>query len=141
MAKAKITLAALYELLRSQVVHLETHTEQFIGFKRILKAHDAKFSRIEELQSTMALRLINMEAKIDQHSVVLNSLRERTEALYGAVDHMRGGFDRLEQEYAMILAALRRLEQRFDRLEAERISERLAALEARLSAVESTRSS
>jgi polyhydroxyalkanoate synthesis regulator phasin len=39
----------------------------------------------------------------------------------------------------MITEALRRLEQRFDRLEADRLKERIAALEVRVQALETAR--
>ena len=109
MAKARITLTTLYEILQS-------HTTQL---------------------NVIATRLISVEQKQDEHALILRSLQERTEALSGLVDKLQVSFERLDQEYTMITAALRRLEQRFDRLEAERLSERITALENRMSVLES----
>jgi hypothetical protein len=44
------------------------------------------------------------------------------------------------RKYVMITAALRRLETRFDHLEADRLRERITALELRVSALESPES-
>src|SRR5690349_6078111 len=101
MAKAKVTLNTLYEILQS-------HTAQL---------------------NVITTRLVSVEQKQDEHTLILRSLQERTEALSGLVDKLQLSFERLYQEYAMITAALRRLEQRFDRLEAERLNERITALE------------
>jgi hypothetical protein len=45
--------------------------------------------------------------------------------------------ERLEQEYTMITAALKRLELRFDNLEAALLVQRIEALEKRVTALES----
>jgi hypothetical protein len=45
--------------------------------------------------------------------------------------------ERLEQEYTMITAGLKRLETRFDDLEAARLRQRIEALEKRVTALES----
>ena len=49
---------------------------------------------------------------LDEHSAILNPLRERVELLYGAVDKFEVRSSRFEHEYAMISPALRRLEER-----------------------------
>lgn len=123
MPKTTITLTTLYEVLQS----LNGKFENL----------NAKFETFETVQGGMAVRLISVEQKLEEHSLILRSLQERTEALSGLVDKLQVNFERLDQEYTMITAALRRLEQRFDRLEAERLSERIAALEARMSVLES----
>jgi polyhydroxyalkanoate synthesis regulator phasin len=60
----------------------------------------------------------------------------RLESLHGLVEELERRTGRIEQEYVMITEALRRLEQRFDRIEADRLKERITSLEARVQALE-----
>ena len=60
----------------------------------------------------------------------------RAHSLHGLVEELERRTGRIEQEYIMITEALRRLEGRFDKLEADRLRERIASLEARVQALE-----
>ena len=126
MAKPKITLRTIYDIL-------QTHTQRFDSM-------DQRFDSMEYLQRTMASRLISIESKLDEHSAILSPLRERVESLHGLAEKLVVRVDHFEQEYTMITAALRRLETNFDQLEAARLRERISSLEARVSALESVRS-
>ena len=83
-------------------------------------------------------RLIRLESQLDEHSAILVPLRDRVELMYGFVDKLEVRTGRLEQELTMITAALRRLEECYDRLEADQLRDRLATLETRVSALESS---
>jgi TolA-binding protein len=102
----------------------------------ILKDHTAQFDRMESVQNSMALRLISVETTVAEHSAILRTLQIRMEVLHGLVEELERRTGRIEQEYVMITEALRRLEQRFDRIEADRLKERITALEARVQALE-----
>jgi chromosome segregation ATPase len=84
------------------------------------------------------VRLISVERKLDEHTVILASLRIRVESLHGLVEKLEVRTGRVEQEYIMITSGLRRLEDRFDALEAARLAERIRALESRVAALESS---
>jgi polyhydroxyalkanoate synthesis regulator phasin len=84
----------------------------------------------------MALRLIDVEVTVKENNSMLRSMRLRLDSLHGLVEELERRSGRIEQEYVMITEALRRLEERFDRIEAERLRERIAALEARVQALE-----
>ena len=67
---------------------------------------------------------------------MLQTMQLRLDSLHGLAEKLERRTGRIEQEYVMITEALRRLEQRFDRIEANRLQERIAALEARVRALE-----
>jgi chromosome segregation ATPase len=102
----------------------------------ILKDHTARFDRMESVQNSMALRLISVETTVAEHGAILRTLQIRMEVLHGLVEELERRTGRIEQEYVMITEALRRLDQRFDRIEADRLKERITALEARIQALE-----
>ena len=80
MPKTPITLTTLYEILQSLTT---------------------KFESFDSVQGAMAIRLISVEEKLEEHSVILRSLQERTEALSGLVDKLQVSFERLDQESAL----------------------------------------
>jgi TolA-binding protein len=91
---------------------------------------------MNSVQNTMALRLISVETTVKEHSSMLQTMQLRLDSLHGLAEKLERRTGRIEQEYVMITEALRRLEQRFDRFEADRLKERIAALEARVQALE-----
>jgi len=97
---------------------------------------EAKFDRFESVQNAMALRLISVETTVKENSVTLQTMQLRLDSLHGLAEKLERRTGRIEQEYVMITEALRRLEQRFDRIEANRLQERIASLEARVQALE-----
>jgi chromosome segregation ATPase len=161
MSKPEITLETLYDILQihserfdqidkrfDQVDHrFEEVDKRFDGMDKRFEEvdrrfgeHDRRFDSADSLQSTIVSRLLSIESRLDEHSAILNPLRERIESLHGLTEKLLGRVDGLDQEYGMITAALRRLETRFDQLEADRIRERISALESRVSALESPKS-
>ena len=151
MSKEKITLASIYETL-------QTHTPRFQAIDARFDTMDSRFDRmdsrfdgmdsrfelmeqrlgsVEGLQSTMAAPLVSIEERLVDHSTILMPLRERVEALFGLVESLDARAGRVEQKYTMITAALRRLEGKFDSLEAEQLRKRIDALENRVSTLES----
>ena len=147
MAKPKITLRTLYDILQTHTQRFDSIDQRFDSIDQRFTSIDQRFGSMdqrsdsmESLQRTMASRLISIESKIEEHSAILSPLRERVESLHGLAEKLVLRVDRFEQEYTMITAALRRLETHFDQLEAARLRERIASLEARVSALESVRS-
>jgi TolA-binding protein len=118
MPANEITLNTIYELLQDHTKRLD------------------RLEGMESIQNSMALRLISIEATVQEHSAMLRMMQVRLESLHGLVEELERRTGRIEQEYVMIAEALRRLEQRFDRIEAEHLKERIAALEARVQALE-----
>ena len=118
MSEHEITLTTIYEILQDHTRRLE------------------RMDNIEAVQNQMAIRLINVEATLKEHSTILRTMQLRVDSLHGLVEELERRTGRIEQEYVMITEALRRLENRYDRMEAEHIQERIAALEARVRALE-----
>ena len=129
MAGKEITLTTLYELLQDHTARFDRMDERFDGV-------DRRMDGFEAVQNKIALRLIAVETTVNEHSKILHSMQARLEALHGLVEELERRTGRIEQEYVMITEALRRLETRFDNLEADRLKERIAALEARVHALE-----
>lgn len=123
---------------RLQVVEdrLQGNDRRFDGLDGKFDGLDGKMESIQALQNVIVLRLVSVETKLDEHTAILSSLQQRVDALHGLVEKLEMRSGRLEQEYMMIMAALRRLETRFDVLEAQQLTERIRALESRVSALE-----
>ena len=102
-----------------------------------LSEMNGRITRMDRTQQKIAARLISIESVQKEQSAKLASLEVRVEGLHGMVENLGGHFARLEQEYVMIVGGLRRLESKFDDLDARRLDERITSLEARLSALES----
>jgi chromosome segregation ATPase len=120
MSANEITLTTIYELLQDHTKLLD------------------RLEGMESVQNSIALRLISVDATLKEHSSMLRSMQLRLDSLHGLVEELERRTGRIEQEYVMITEALRRLEQRFDRIEADRLKERIAALEARVQALETS---
>jgi len=155
MPDHEITLTTIYEILQDHSRTLQDHTRTLQDHTRMLQDHGRmlhdhgrllqdhtgrldRLDHIDSVQSTMALRLIDIEATVKEHSIVLRSMQFRLDSLHGLVEVLERRTGRIEQEYVMITEALRRLESRFDSIEAERLKERIDALEARIQALETT---
>jgi hypothetical protein len=119
MSKPEITLATLYGILQD---------------------HNRRFDSIDLLQRTAASAIVSMESKLTEHSAILGALRDRVHSLHGLAEQLLGRLDRLDEEYVMITAALRRLETRFDAFDAESLRQRITALESRVAALEASKS-
>ena len=110
MSRPEITLETLYDILQTHTQRLDSHDERFDSV-------DKRFDTVESLQRAMAVRIVSIEGKLDEHSTMLATLapiRERVESLHGLIEKLAGGVGRLDQEYVMITAALRRLETWFE---------------------------
>jgi chromosome segregation ATPase len=160
MPDNEITLTTIYEILQDHTGILQDHTRTLQDHTRTLQEHSRmmqehsrilqdhtgllqdhtgrldRLDHIESVQNKMALRLIDVEVTVKENNSMLRSMRLRLDSLHGLVEELERRSGRIEQEYVMITEALRRLEERFDRIEAERLRERIAALEARVQALE-----
>jgi chromosome segregation ATPase len=103
---------------------LDRTDERVNGLEQRVDGLESRLDHIDSVQSTMALRLITVETVLNQHSVLLQSLVVRMDSLHGLVEELERRTGRIEQEYVMITEALRRLEKRFDQIEAQRLNER-----------------
>jgi len=164
MSEQVITLTKIYELLQEHTARFDSIDRRFEGVDLRLDKMDQRFDRMDQrfdrmdqrfdssdkrvdgleqrlermdsVQGAIALRLLSVETILNHHSTLLQSARLRLDSLHGLVEELERRTGRIEQEYVMITEALRRLEKRFDQIEALRLNERIAALEARLLALE-----
>jgi archaellum component FlaC len=164
MSEQVVTLTKIYELLQEHSARFDRMDQRFDGIDRRFEAVDLRFDkvdqrfdgidrrfegsdkrvdglesrldRMESVQSKIALRLLSVETILNHHSTLLQSLGLRVDSLHGLVEELERRTGRIDQEYVMITEALRRLEKRFDQIDALRLNERIAALEARLLALE-----
>jgi len=111
---------------------------RFDASNKRVDGFEAQFDRFESVQNSIALRLISVETSVKEHGSMLQTMQLRLDSLHGLTEKLERRTSRIEQEYVMITEALRRLEQRFDRIEANRLQERIAALEARVQALETS---
>jgi chromosome segregation ATPase len=142
MSSNEITLTAIYEILKDHTARFDRMDERFNRLDQRFDAMDqrlgssdkrvdsleAKFDRFESVQNSMALRLISVETTVKEHSAMLQTMQLRLDSLHGLAEKLERRTGRIEQEYV--------LEQRFDRMAANRLQERIAALEARVQALE-----
>ena len=98
---------------------------------------DARFDKMDARFDKMETRFDHLSEQLQQQQQQIQDLQERIEVLHGLMENLLVRVERLEQEYTMITAALKRLEIRFDGLEALRLKERVEALEKRVTALES----
>jgi len=166
MSANEITLTTIYEILKDHTARFDRMDQRFDGmdqrFDRMNQRFDAsdkrveglearfdasnkrvdsleeQFDRFESVQNSIALRLISVETTVKEQSTMLQTMRLRLDSLHGLTEKLERRTGRIEQEYVMITEALRRLEQRFDRIEANHLQERIAALEARVQALETS---
>ena len=162
MPKAKVTLSSLNDRMNAQDRKLDTLIEMFqqMNAEMIARSNEAdskfdkmdarldqgysRFDRLDARFDKMDVRFDKLEARFDhlsdqlqQQQQQIQDLQERIEVLHGLMENLLVRVERLEQEYTMITAALKRLEIRFDSLEALRLKERVEALEKRVTALES----
>jgi hypothetical protein len=94
-------------------------------------------AKIDALSIVFQTEFQRVNEKLDEHTQELKDLRARVDTLHGLMENLLVRTERLEQEYTMITAGLKRLETRFDDLEAARLRQRIEALEKRVTALES----
>jgi uncharacterized coiled-coil protein SlyX len=133
----------LYALLQTTKSSLEDRIDRLESgtnarFESMESGTNARFESMYQLQRKMAARLVSMEQRLDEQAVTLGSLQKRVDTLHILVERTAGHVARLEQEYVMITESLRRLEKRFDALDAQRLNDRITDLEARVSNLESS---
>jgi len=136
MSANEITLTTIYEILKDHTLRFDRMDERFDAADKRADGFEARLDRFESVQNTIALRLISVETTVKEQSSLFRAMQLRLDSLHGLVEELERRTGRIEQEYVMITEALRRLEQRFDRLEADRLKERITALEARVQALE-----
>jgi len=149
MPKTKITLATIHAQIKqmatkdelanlatkAELANLATKDELAnLATKDDLSKLAAKVDTLTDFVHN-AFQRVN--EKLDEHTHELKDLRERVDTLHGLMENLLVRVERLEQEYTMITAGLKRLEARFDEIEAARLKQRIEDLEKRVTALES----
>ena len=75
------------------------------------------------------MRLTNLESE-------MKSVRIRLDNLEGLYQHLDKKLEILDHEYVSMTAALKRLEERFENLEADKLEARVRTLEQKVAALE-----
>ena len=126
MRKRKITLANVYDQMQQvamQLQHMATKDE----LSHLSAKVDARFDALTDWVRN-GFQDVNAQVR---------ELHNRVDNLHGLMENLLVRVERLEQEYTMITAGLKRLEERFDQVDAIRLRERIDALEKRVTALES----
>ena len=122
MPKRKTAVATLHDQLQ-QMVTKDDHSQ-------LSSKVDALAAKVDSLADALRNGFQSVNAQ-------LNDLHNRVDTVHGLMENLLVRVERLEQEYIMITAGLKRLEERFDQLDAIRLRERIEALEKRVTALES----
>ena len=137
MPKRRITLATLYDQMQqiatqmaTQMVTKNDHSQLFAKVDHLSARQDDVSAKLGALSDWVRNGFQDMNTQ-------LKDLNNRVDTLHGLMENLLVRVERLEQEYVMITAGLKRLEERFDQLEANRLRERIEALEKRVTALES----
>jgi chromosome segregation ATPase len=135
-AKTRVTLRMVYELVESidaRTGRLEVTTDQLVKTTdQLVKTTDRLVKTTDRIDASILVikdRLSDLEQKVE-------SMRVRLETLTGIVDGLIQKMSMLFDEYHSISAQLKRLETRFDRMEADRLEQRVAVLEAKIVKIE-----
>ena len=130
MPKRRITLATLYDQMQQIVTHMATQMVTKDEHLQLSAKVDGVSAKVDALTDWVRNEFQDVRAQ-------LKDLNNRVDTLHGLMENLLVRVERLEQEYVMITAGLKRLEERFDQLEAIRLRERIEALEKRVTALES----
>jgi chromosome segregation ATPase len=129
MTKAKPTLASLQKQVNQMVTKVQ--------FSRLERKFEQLDHKIDKLAGLMQQGFEHLTMRLVEQQRQLNELKDRVDTLHGLMENLLVRVERLEQEYTMITAALKRLEKRFDALDALRLKDRVDSLEKRVTALES----
>jgi chromosome segregation ATPase len=138
MPKTRITLATIHKQMKQlatkdQLANLATKQE----LRNTREELSNLAAKVDGLAVLFQSEFQRVNQKLDEHTQELKDLRGRVDTLHGLMENLLVRTERLEQEYTMITAGLKRLETRFDDLEAARLRQRIDALEKRVTALES----
>ena len=123
--KQKVTLQTLNDNLQVILTRFDTLEGKADSLQRSFDRMSLDVARIPEIEQ----RLSTLETEV-------TLLRSRVDNLIGLYEKLDKRIERLEHEYLAITVALKRLEQHYDRLEADRLTERVQILEQKVAALE-----
>ena len=112
------------------------------GFRRMETFQDetrSNFKTLNEIVNRMSVqvaRIPEIEARLTAIEARLKALGSRVDNLEGLYQHLDKKLEILDHEYVSITAALKRLEERFDKLEADQLRDRVRILEQKVSVLE-----
>ena len=134
--KVRVTLESLNETMLEGFRRMDafrSHTEDFQN------SAEARFKTLQETVNRMAVyvaRIPEIEARLTAIEARLDALEARMDNLEGLYQHLEKNLEILDHEYVSITAALKRLEERFDKLEADQLRDRVRILEQKVSVLE-----
>ena len=123
--KAKVSLERLNDNLEEVLQRMGVVQSDLTTLKDTVNRISVSVSHIPEIES----RLDNLEAE-------MKAVRIRMDNLEGLYQHLDKKLEILDHEYVSMSAALKRLEERFDRIEADQLRDRVRTLEERVTALE-----
>jgi chromosome segregation ATPase len=127
--KVRITLRTVHnnvqDILR-KMERLQTATQDgFTAIEGTVNLISALVARIPEIEP----RLSNLETE-------MKGVRVRLDSLEDLYHHLDKKLEVLDNEYVAMSANLKRLEERFDKFEADQLRDRIRVLEEKVSALE-----
>jgi len=123
--KSKVTLETLNDSVQLLIVKVTDVQDKTNSLQTTVHNMSLMVARIPGIED----RLTALEAE-----VVL--LRSRVDNLFGLYENLDKRIERIEHEYLAITVALKRLERHYERLEADRLTERVQLLEQKVAALE-----
>jgi len=117
---------------RKLKVTLETVNE---NIQTLLAKVDGIETRFDRMARDVA-KIPDIERRLSTIEADVASLKSRVDNLFGLYEKLDKRIERLEHEYLAITVALKRLEQHYERHEADRLAERVQILEQKVAALE-----
>ncbi len=145
--KKNITLQLFYEEFQSRMGALESGMggvegrmggleNEMTGLKDEMSGLDGRMGSLESSQRSVLAQLATINRRLVSLEEITSRLGDRLDTLHSLCEGLGKGFENLTDEYHAITAGLKRLEERFDQFEADRITERIASLERKVEALE-----
>ena len=127
--KSTITLETVNETVQEILRKMESFHVETQG----------RFTTLEGTVNRMAVfvaRIPEIEARLTALESRMKALETRMDNLEGLYQHLDKRWEILYHEYVSMSAALKRLEERFDKLEADQLRDRVRILEEKVTALE-----
>jgi predicted nuclease with TOPRIM domain len=113
-------------------VTLQSVNENVLEVLRRVERTDSRIAAMQVLVS----RIPNIESRLDDIEARLSRLEFRMANLEGLYEHHDKKLEILDHEYISIRAALKRLEESFDKLEVDALRDRVRVLEEKVGTLE-----
>jgi chromosome segregation ATPase len=130
--KTKVTLETINDNMQS----MQASIVLILDDLGALKDRTATLQNTVDRMALQVARIPEIELRLASLEERMGRVEFRLDNLTGAVERLDKKFEILEHEYLAIKAALKRLEERFDQLEADRLRTRIEVLEQKVAALE-----